>query len=150
MSAKSERRVVEWELLPSIPDAERANADLEIDAVYEQMPAPASYKQVVIVVDPKKIATGISVAAVPVGGVAIIVLYFETILLTLKWIVLSIAGVGGFVLTVVAIGSILKSMSTTRRRSTSATRHPGWSTGTRQRGNTTVNQRANTIINHFY
>lgn len=152
MSAKSERRVVEWELLPAKMEANRAPAQVEIEAVdaaEELMPQPGAKTEIVIVVDPGKLAKAASVASVPIGVTVVAVVYFETIILVLKWLVLGAACLAGVVVAVVLLANAMKAATTRQRQET---KHPGWSTGARQetKTTTTIIQNAETIINNFY
>lgn len=151
MSASSSRKVVEWELLPAIQGAERAPVEIEIEEVEaeeEPMPQPGVRKEVVIVVDPGKLAKAAGAASVPVGGVVAAVVYFETIVMVIKIIVLGIGCLAGFVAAVFVLGNLFRSMAMSRQARQD--KHPGWSE-TRQGGKTiNVVQNAETIINHFH
>lgn len=157
MSAKNmSARQVEWEILPARV-AERAPAELEIetlDAEEEPLPAPGKRTEVVIVIDTEKVSTLVAAtgaAAVPIGGVVVAVVYFETIVLVLKWIALSVAGLAGLAAVVFVGGQILMSWhraSMYESRQRPSRQH---NTGCGGQGKTAnIVQNAQTIINHFH
>jgi len=150
MSANRCKKTIEWEIIPTQTRAVDIEIE-EVEAIEEPMPQLAFKKEVVIYVDPAKLGAAISLAAVPVGGVTIVVLYFETIILVLKWIAIGIVSVVGLGLLVISLAKVLEGLARHRqdRRKRQHVKHPGWSTGSRQRQETTVMQKAETIINYF-